>query len=288
MPHEISKSFLLFALLIASAALASRPSFAAQLTAGTARAFDEHVATKESQAGRDLVTKHNFLYIDSFSGPQKTEAYANLKAGEILVQRDPTCWAPACTDIPSGLIHDWIGIVFVPGVSLSQTLTTLQDYNRDSAFYPAEVVRSKLVSHSGDNFHVYLRLKQAHIITVVLDTEYDVRYTHIDATHAYAVSHSIRIAEVDHAGTPDEREEPVGNDHGFLWRLDSYWRFWEANGGVYVQVEAISLTRDVPTGLGWLIGSFIESIPESSLRSTLEETRSALLTQLNLAKENSQ
>lgn len=288
MPHETSKPFLIFVLLVTGVALKPSPSLAVQLTPETARAFDKYVASEKSRASPDVATKHNFLYIDSFSEPQQSEAYAKLKAGEIFIQPRATCDSPACTHIPGGLIHDWIGIVFVPGVSLSQTLSTLQDYNRDSAFYPKEVVRSELLSQSGDDFHIYLRLKQVHVITVVLDTEYDVHYEHLDSSHVYAISHSTRVAEVDHAGTPNEREEPMGNDHGFLWRLNSYWRFWEANGGVYVQVEAISLTRDVPAGLGWLIGSFIESIPESSVRSTLAETRSALLTQLNLAKENCQ
>lgn len=286
-PHKISSPFLIFPLLITSIALAPWPSLAAQLTARTAHAFDEYVATKEFHADLDLATGHNFLYIDSFADPPKAQAYAKLKAGEVLVQRDSTRVTGACTHIPDGLILDWIGVVFVPGVSLSQTLATLQDYNRDSAFYPKQVVRSELASHSGDNFHIYLRLKQFHVITVVLDTEYDVHYERLDSAHVYAVSRSTHVAEIDRAGT-SERKELVGNDHGFLWRLNSYWRFRQAKGGVYVQIEAISLTPDVPTGLGWIIGSFIESIPESSLRSTLVESRSALLTQLNLAKENSQ
>lgn len=282
-----TKALLLFEFAVASLIFIPRASLAAQLSSKTAHAFDNYIVAKERMVD-DFAAKKHFLYIDTFAGPQRAEAYAKLRAGEVLVQRDPGCVNRACTKPAGGLIHDWIGIVFVPSISLSQALATLQDYDRDAALYPAEVVGSKLVSHSGDNFHIYLRLRQIHIITVVLDTEYDVHYEGIDSTHACARSHSTRIAEVDHPGAPDEREEAVGNDHGFLWRLDSYWRFHQTDGGVYVQVEAVSLTRDVPAGLGWLIGSFIESIPESSLRSTLAETRSGLLAQLNLAKEKSQ
>lgn len=284
--QQLSKPVSLFAILTISAAFAPRPSLGTQLTAETARAFDKYVAAKEARASRELAGRNSFLYIDTPAESQRVHALASLKAGQILVQRDGQCDTTVCTHIPGGLIHDWIGIVFIPGISLSQALATLQDYDRDATFYPGEVVRSKLLSHSGNNFHIYLRLKQVHIITVVLDTEYAVHYQRLDSTHARAISHSTRIAEVDHAGTTGEREAPVGNDHGFLWRLNSYWRFYQADGGVYVQVDAVSLTREVPTGLGWLIGSFIESIPESSLRSTLAETRSALLKQLNFAKEN--
>jgi len=87
---------------------------------------------------------------------------------------------------------------------------------------------------------------------------------------------STRVAEVESAGEPGEHEKPIGNDSGFLWRLNSYWRFWERDGGVYVQLEAVSLTRDIPEGLGWLIRPFIISIPRESLGFTLERTRAAL------------
>jgi hypothetical protein len=62
-----------------------------------------------------------------------------------------------------------------------------------------------------------------------------------------------------------------------MWRLNSYWRFQQRDGGVYVQLEAISLTRDIPTGLGWLITPFITSIPKESLAFTLTRTRQVLV-----------
>ena len=288
MPRQAWKAVSLVATLLAIAALAPRPSVAAQLTSETARAFDRYVSAKEARDARDVAAKKNFLYIDALPPAQKNQAYANLANRQILVQRDDQCSVPACTSIPGGLIHEWIGIVFVPRVSLRQALVTLQDYNRDSDYYHSEVIKSKLLAKSGDDFHIYLRLRQVHIITVVLDTQYTVHYTPIDHDHEIARSLSTAVAEVDHAGASDERDEPIGDDHGFLWRLDSYWRFYQADGGVYIQCEAISLTRDVPAGLGWLIGSFIETIPAASLRSTLAETRAALLRQPNLSKENSQ
>jgi hypothetical protein len=286
MSRKISTMVLLFAALATGAAL-SRPSLAAQLRPETARAFDQYIAAKEARASRDLAAKQNFLYIDSLPESEAL-AYSELDRGQILIQRDTECSTPSCTSIPGGLIHDWIGIVFVPGVSLSQALATLQDYNRDSDFYHSEVIKSKLLAKSGDDFNIYLRLRQVHVITVVLDTQYDVHYTAVDHDREIARSFSTAIAEVDHAGTSDERDEPIDAGHGFLWRLNSYWRFYQADGGVYIQCNAVSLTRDVPTGLGWLVGSFIETIPVASLRSTLSETRAALLKNSNLAKENFQ
>ena len=101
------------------------------------------------------------------------------------------------------------------------------------------------------------------------------RYFPLDATHCYSRSVATRIAEVVNPAQPDEHEKPVGHDGGFLWRLNSYWRFEEKDGGVYVEVESISLTRDIPMGLGWLIKPFVTSIPRESLQMTLGSTRSA-------------
>jgi hypothetical protein len=101
----------------------------------------------------------------------------------------------------------------------------------------------------------------------------------LDATHASSTSYSTRIAQVENAGQPDERELPLGKDGGYLWRLNSYWRYFDSGNGVYVQCEAVSLTRDIPTGLNWLVSPFIQSVPKESLEFTLQSTRTAVLRQ---------
>ncbi len=186
-------------------------------------------------------------------------------------------------EVSGGLIHDWVGITFVPGVSLLQTLSALQDYDRDAAYFRPEVVQSKLLASSGSEFRVFLRLKQVEVVTAVFDTEYDIRYSNLDATHAYSRSYSTRVVEVEDAGRPSEHGLPPGDDRGFLWRLDSYWRFYQADGGVYIQCNAVSLTRDMPAGPGWMFRPFIEKIPAESLRFTLESTRTALTAGTNHA-----
>lgn len=113
---------------------------------------------------------------------------------------------------------------------------------------------------------------------MVLNTNHDVRYFPLGPARLHSRSYSTRIAEVADAGKPGEHEMPVGQDHGFLWRLYSYWRFQERDGGVYVECQAISLTRNVPTGLGWLIEPIIRNLPRESLANTLTATRQALTT----------
>ena len=264
------------------------PVAATQLTAKTARAFDQYVRAAETRSNEDLAAHRTFLYIDPLPQSEKKQAYAALQQGQILIQRNNRCSSSHCASIPGGLIHDWTGLIFVPGVSLAQALAVLQDYNRDAAYYQPQVIKSKLLEKSGGDFVVCLRLKQVEVITVILDTQYHIHYTRLDHAHVYSRCYSTRIAEVENAGTPQERYVSAKDDHGFLWRLDSYWHFYQADGGVYIQCRAISLTRDVPTGLGWLIGSFIEKIPAKSLRATLSETRAALLDEVHREKEAAQ
>jgi hypothetical protein len=136
---------------------------------------------------------------------------------------------------------------------------------------------SKILAHDGNSFKVYMRLLKKQVVTVVLNTTHDVRYVPVDATRWYSKSYSSRIAEVENAGKPSEQELPPGRDHGFLWRLNSYWRFEERDGGVYVESQAVSLTRNVPTGLGWLINPIIRSLPRQSLENTLRSAQKAAL-----------
>jgi hypothetical protein len=287
MQHRILNALFAAAVLLAVVDGAALPSRAEKLTTTTANSFEQYVHAKEARSEQELAGGKVFLWIDTLPEPERSKAYASLRQGQVIVRRDLQCETAHCTTIPGGLIHDWVGIVFAPGISVPQAIAALQDYDHDENYYRPQVVRSKLLERSGDDFRVYLRLRQVRITTVVLDTEYDIHYTNLDAAHAYSRSYSTRIAEVENAGEPEEKDRPVGDDRGFLWRLYSYWRFYQADGGVYIQCNAISLTRDVPAGLGWLIHPFIENIPAESLRFTLDATRTALGSKSSSASEAS-
>lgn len=265
-----------WALLLAVITLLPFSLQAKELKPKTIQAFDEYVQSREAGMRQELASGKHFLWIDTLPQPDRDQAYADLKRGEIMAKHFQMGDTEFPIPIPGGLIHDWVGIVFIPNVTLSQVTGLLQDYDHDFMYYSPEIERSKLLQHSGDDYKLYFRLRRTQIITVVMDTEYDVHYTKLDADHVYSFSHSTRIAEVDNPDEPQESLKPVGDDHGFLWRLDTYWRFYQADGGVYVQTNAITLTRDIPIGLGWLIRPFIEKIPVQSVNFTLENTRKAL------------
>jgi len=173
-------------------------------------------------------------------------------------------------------VHDWVGSVFLPGATLERTLAMGRDYDHHKDVYKPEVIDSRVISHTGNDFHIYLRLLKKKVITVVLNSEHEVKYTPLDKTRWRSVSRTTKIAEVEKAGKPEEREKPPGTGEGFLWRLNSYWRFEERDGGTWLECEAISLTRDVPIGLGWIVEPIIRDLPKESLANTLRSTRAAL------------
>ncbi|MGH9469842.1 MAG: hypothetical protein ACRD1N_05800 [Terriglobia bacterium] len=248
-----------------------------QLRPETVAEFDRYVRATEARIDREISRPGTFLYLSELPSATRQRAMATLQQGGVFIQRLQTRDASGrVITTPGGLIHHWLADVFIPGVTVERVLSVVENYNHAHAYYP-QVVRSRLLSRDGNNFKVALRLREHKIITVTLDTVHDVRYTELDPTHWSSRSVSTRIAEVVDAGKPGEHDKPPGHDAGFLWRMNSYWRFVQQNGGVYIECESISLTRDIPTGLGWLIGPFITSIPEKSLTETLTATRKAVL-----------
>jgi hypothetical protein len=257
----------------------------AELRPKTVEAFDRYAQLTEARINREVSQAEKFLYLDELPPPRRSEALAALQRGEIFMERLQTLDASGHTmEAPEAIIHHWLGAVFVPGANLPQTLALVQDYNHHQDIYKPEVVGSRLIGHTGNDFQIYYRLRKKKVITVTLNTYHDVHYFPVDSTRWYSRSYSTRIGEVANADTPNEREKPVGHDGGFLWRINSYWKFEEKDGGVYVECESISLTRDIPTGLGWLIKPFVTSIPKESLEMTMGSTRAALAA---ARKENS-
>ncbi len=273
--------------LIAFAAtfvLSAPPSRAQGPSPAATEVFNRYIASTEARSTTELSTQKDFLFIDALPTAEQVKSYAALRHGQTLFRPQQPCQSN-CTPPPAALIHDYTAIIFVPGLILPVTLATLQDYNRDADYYRPQVLRAQLLSHSENTFRVALRLQQTRVLTVVLDSEYEITYLTLDSTQAASQSRSTKIGEIENPGLPSERPLAPNHDHGFLWRLNSYWRFRQADGGVYIQCHAISLTRDIPAGLGWMVAPFLEHIPHESLEFTLTATRQALLKQFPQANK---
>jgi hypothetical protein len=234
----------------------------------TLKAFGTYIRAAEAKMEKSLTGGSAFLWSDA--SPDRAR---QVREGQIVAQ----FWSGEGPDkVPSGLIHDWIGAAFLPATNLKETLTLIQDYDNHKNIYKPEVIDSKLISRHKNDFQIYLRLLKKKILTVVLDTDHEVRYRPLDSTRWDCRSRTMRISEVENAGSENEKLKLPDSGYGFLWRLNSYWRFQERDSGVYVECRAISLSRDVPLGLGWLIEPVIQKLPEESLINTLAATRQAL------------
>jgi hypothetical protein len=234
----------------------------------TLKSFEAYIRDAEAEMEQTQCDPGRFLWSDS-----SAERAARVRGGEIVAE---FCLGHGPAKIASGLIHDWIGAAWMPSTTLKATLALIQNYDNHANIYKPEVIASKLISRSGNDFEIYLRLLKKKIMTVVLDTDHSVHYGPVDRTRWVCQSYTTRIAEVENAGHANERVLPPDTGFGFLWRLNSYWRFQEREG-VYAECRAISLTRDVPLGLGWIIEPIIQKLPKESLIHTLECTRQALL-----------
>jgi len=269
-------SGIVIALLVPTAARAGAAAAAgASLRPETREAFRRYVDLTEARNAQELKAGP-FLWIDGDKPEERRPEYEALRRGEVLMKRIDTRENGKKIACPGGMIHHWAGLVFIPNAHLQDILNVLQDYDHHAEYYAPDVERSKIESHDGDHFVVFLRFKRHKVITVVLNTEHDVRYFRDSEGRAHSRSSAIRIAEIADAGKRDEHEKPPGDDGGFLWGMETWWRMEERDGGVYVQSEVVSLTRDIPAGLGWLIGPFVTSIPKETLTFTLEATRKAV------------
>jgi hypothetical protein len=253
----------------------------ADLQKPTIQAWDNYVRAVEDRVEKELQTTKPFLALERLPQAEQQNAAAILKSGAVFITQvpGPTLRGPM-PKIPDGLVHHWLGVVRIPGVRVDDVLAFVQRYD-DSPRYFKDAIASKLVQRTGDDFEVYLKLRReksvlGYRVSKVYNTIHLVAYRRFDVSHAASRSVTTRIAEVEDAGQPSEREKPVGQDSGYLWRLNSYWRFVETADGVTVECESISLSRGIPTGIGWIAEPIVEAIARESVEGTLGSIRKGL------------
>jgi hypothetical protein len=237
-----------------------------ELQPGAVAAYDTYVGRVEARLAQQHRTAKGFMV--------STETdEARLRSGELIVKEITPAKEP---ELPGAMMHHWRATAFVPGATVADLERLKADYSGYSKIYTPQVVWAKVLSGQGDHLQMEMRVKQKHVITVVMDTAYDVEVGRLDAKHGYSVARSTRISEIDSPGTKNERVLSVSEGHGFLWRQNTYWSYEERDGGLYMQIESVSLSRAIPTGLAWAVKPFVESVPRESLEFTLRSTCDAL------------
>jgi hypothetical protein len=183
---------------------------------------------------------------------------------------------PTGADLSGALLHHWRGTAFVLGVTAADFEQLLRNFNSYPQHFSPQVLQARILARQGDDFQIFMRVRQKHVITVVMDTTYDITFGRLDAQHGYSTSRSTSISEIEATGTHREHALSSDEEHGFLWRLNTYWSYEERDGGLYPQIESISLSRCIPVGLGWALRPYVESVPRESLEFTLRSARNAI------------
>ena len=249
--------------------LGSALSCAAELKPETLSEWNRYIEQVQARMNSRLDARDHFLWVDE----QKDRA-RRVRSGEILI-------APVNgsgrTEVPNGLIHDWIGSAFFGDTTIEQVFATMNEYARYKEFYKPTVIDSKRLSCDGTESSFSMRwLKKALFVTTVIDADYKAQYFRRNENSRYGFVWSTRIQDVVNYGQPSELKLPPGTGSGFIWRLFSVSRFEERDGGVYVELEAMALSRSVPGGMGWLVNPVVRRLSQGSLVTSLIQTREAV------------
>jgi hypothetical protein len=262
--------------LWAAALLAGTNLFAAELHPQTVKAWDEYVVHTEARISRELEAAEGFFVHDFLSPSESAKARREVLSGKIYTEKIQTRNEEGKNiDVPKGMIHHWLGAILVPDAGIGEVVDLLQDFPNFEKHFQ-EVDESHLLSVNGKVSHVFLKLRHKKIRTVHYNTEHEVELQTEKPDRAWSRSVATRIVELKNPDTPEEREFPPGQDNGYLWRLNSYWRFRQIAEGVIVECESLSLSRGIPIGFEWFIRPFIRSVPKQTLEATLNSIRTGL------------
>jgi hypothetical protein len=262
---------------VATLVALAAPANAADLQVRTAQNYERYVALTQAQIDVELAQGNPYLWVERLPEPRRSEAESQLRNGQVVIEHLETLENGKPIPVPGAMIHHWIATIFVPGATLAQTLAFMQDYDHNADYFQPDIVSSKILKHEGDDYFVQQRFYKKKILTTVMETDQQVHYHVVDGARAWSRSRDTRVQQVDNWGRPDERLEPEGHDKGFVWKLNAFWRFEEKNGGTYLECMAISLSRDIPIGLGWMVGSLVANLSKESLAFTLTTSRTELV-----------
>ncbi len=228
-------------------------------------AYQKYILELDSRLAAQNQAEVGFLWIDRDANRQQA-----VRKGEIVTQQVKSF------SVPDGMVQHWIGGVFLPGATLARVEKADQNYAGYAKFYGPDISHVKVLSHDGNHFAVAYRITKKKVLTAVLDTVQSIDYIPLSPHRLAIRSQSQSVRQVEDAGASSEHDLAEGEGSGFLWAMNSYWRMEERDGGVYMECDAITLSRDVPFGLGKLINPILQSFAEESLKKTMQQKRQAV------------
>jgi hypothetical protein len=239
----------------------------AELKKETQEAWDAYIQTANSRMVDR--TRDPFLWVD-----EAPDRFRSVRDGKILVspigQQNPK-------PVPYGLIHDWIGAAFIPDAKLEDVLSAARNYGDYKKFYKPDVIDSKSLGTAGtcDKYSMLLLNKEL-VASTALEGEYEACYHRLDDRRWYSIAHTTHMQEIRHYGQPGAQEFPPDQGSGYIWRLYSFARFEERDGGVYVELEVIVLSRDIPIAVRWMVNPVLRRVSKNAMMTSLRQMEEAV------------
>ena len=242
---------------------------AIELQQSTLKAWADYVSGADARLRDRLSGRQSFLWSD-----ESPDRQSRLRAGEVVV-------APlvgrGTQEAPNGLIHDWIGAAFIPNAKIAGVTAVLHDYDRYKDVYKPVVADSRVLACSADDQEFSMTWRRRILfVNAAMEGRYRARDYAVDARRGYNIAETTSIQEIENYGRPGERLVPVEKGNGYIWRLHSIARYEERDGGVYLELQVIALTRDIPSSLRWLVSPVVNHLSINSLSTTLRQTRLAV------------
>lgn len=241
--------------------------FTTSLSPETLGAFEKYQANVDHEIRLQVTGQRAFQWVE-----QRSDVARKARLGEVVTH---AFTGTNGQSVPDGLIHDWVGVIFLNGAKLETVRDFILNADKHEQAY-AEVKRSKVLSRDANQSVTAMRILKKKYLTAVLDIEYENKWQSPAAGKWTMTARSRKVVEIKDAGTPEEKALPEGTGHGFLWRMNSFWLLRQDQEGVWAELRVVSLSRDTPRGLGWIIRPLIRDFPVEGITSTLRQTQAAL------------
>ena len=241
---------------------------AADLKPQTLEAWQAYLQAAKARNQKQLAEGSSFLSTDA------PVSAAKLRQGEIIV-------SPAKPNVPikvpSGLIHDWAGAIFIPNASIADVMRVIRDYDHYQTVYHPNVVGSKSIEagEMEDRFSMVI-MNKSFFAKSALDSDYHSAFVRVGDEHWYSTTETTRVQEVAEYEAASQHLLPEDHGKGIIWRLYSVARYEQRDGGVYIELEAIALSRDVPATLRFMVDPIVRRVSRSSLSTSLQQTAEAV------------
>lgn len=255
--------------------LTGRSLSAAELKPETLQAWDAYIRALEVEGKSRVTGSSPFLSVD-----ESPDLLRRAERDEVVVTKhDPR-------KVPQGMIHDWVGTIFVPNMTLDQAMGVLTNYQRYSEVYKQLLKSCSVLERNGDEIELSaVAVQKAMSVTAAAATDNQIHIFRLDSNRAYITSNATRIQEIADYGQSSEHPFPEDRRPGYVWRAVVNERLEERDGGVYVELETVALSRGIPAEFRWLVKPLTDELPRRMMIDMLNDTRAALANGDNVASD---